>query len=325
MLAVHRSYPTPRQTQALVGQAILALIHHITVAQGAFINLTANMKKFILIIAAAIIIGLIVGGVWFFTHQSSLNHNASSGSTSSLPPVQSKTQSGTSISVQNIPSPQNPEVAKDFLSGIQNTDQIALGGTVVVSPYALQIWGSANTGGEALMEYASSTGWTLLSLGGGEWSVLSLIEEGVPVSLAEQLAAGLTNGTSTSPIPTSSLITSPSGGTITIGTSKGSVTINNFYNTAAFISQDQQTVVIADTSNYVVTYNITGSDFGIILLSVPPGVAQQVAESGLLAALGISQQDACKLNVREWVSASVSSQYAGQVSPLSFCGVPSAL
>ena len=240
-----------------------------------------------------------------------------------MPPVQSQAQNGTTASVQGVSSTQNPQVASDFLGEIQNANQIALGGTVVVPPYALQIWGDTNKGGEALLENTSSTGWSLVSLGGGEWTELSLIQEGVPISIAEQLVVGIMNGASTS--PTSSSIIAPTGNTLSIGTSNGSVAMNNFYNNAAYISQADQTLVIADVSNYVITYNISDSSFGIILLSLPLETTRQIAEAGFLAALGIAQQNACKLDVREWAPANVSPQYIGQSFPLSFCGTPSAL
>jgi hypothetical protein len=48
-----------------------------------------------------------------------------------------------------------------------------------------------------LLKYSSSKGWVLMSLGGGEWAVDDLVEEGVPEPTAEQLIAGLNNEAST--------------------------------------------------------------------------------------------------------------------------------
>ena len=221
------------------------------------------------------------------------------------------------MSVQNVASPQNSEVANNFLTQIQNANQIALGGTVVASSYALQIWGDTNTGGEALLEYASSTGWTLVSLGGGEWSVLSLIQEGVPVSVAEQLVLGLTNGTLA---PATSSISIPSGDTIAIGTSKGVVTMNNFYNSAAYIDQDERTVVIQQTSTYGIFYSISDSSFTIIIFEMPFEAARQMAEVSFLTTLGISKSDACKLNIIIGAPYSIDSSSADHNLGMSFCG-----
>jgi len=276
------------------------------------------MKKLILIIAVVVIVVLIVWGVWFFV----ISRNSSPAATSTnsaglLPPVQSQAQNGTTASIQGIPSPQNPQVANDFLGAIQNANQISLGGTVVVSPYALQIWGDTNKGGEALLQYGSSTGWSLVSLGGGEWTVLSLIQEGVPVATAQQLVAGL--GQTGASTPSSSVVI-PAGATISIGTSHGVVTMNNFYNNAAYIDSNEQTVVIQQAPDYGIFYNISNSSFVITLLSTPLEAAQQTAESAFISSLGIPQQGACKLTVYESVPANVSSQYVGQSFPLSFCG-----
>ncbi|HUC31618.1 MAG TPA: hypothetical protein VMR99_02955 [Candidatus Paceibacterota bacterium] len=127
------------------------------------------------------------------------------------------------------------------------------------------------------------------------------------------------------PVSTSTPLVVPTSTTITIGTSQGSVTVKNFYESAAYITQDQQTVAVTDTPDYVIAYNISDSSFGIALLSTPLEAARQAAESALLSALGVSQKDACKLNVYEGVPADVSDQYVGQSFPLSFCGGPPTL
>jgi len=263
------------------------------------------MKKIILVIAIVVVIGLIIWGVWFLVppkNSNSANLPNQGGSLPTTPPlipstIQSKTESGSSVPVQNISSPQNSEVAKDFLGEIQNANQIALGGTVVASPYALQIWGDVNKGGEALLEYEPSTGWTLVSFGGGEWTVLALAQVGVPVSLAEQLVAGLGNGTSLSPSAPS--ITIPPGDTISIGTASGTITMNNFYNNAAYIDQAQRAVVIEQSSTYSIVYNIPDSSFTLDILGAQSEATRQTAEKAFLSALGISQQNACKLSVYE--------------------------
>jgi hypothetical protein len=278
------------------------------------------MKKTISIIGAVIIIGLVVWGAWSFVSSKGSAGNTLSNSSSLLPSVslsiQSQTQNGASVPVQGIASPQNSEVAKDLLGEMQNANQIALGGTVVASPYALQIWGDANEGGEALLEYSSSTGWNLISLGGGEWNVVALIQEGVPQSVAKQLIAGLTSGM---PSPAASSTIIPAGDTIILGTAQGSVAMNNFYKNAGYIAQDQQTVVIQQASTYSIVYDVSDSSFTLTISSAPLDAVRQAAEAAFLSSLGISQQDACKLRVYEDISGGVPNQYAGKSFPLSFC------
>jgi hypothetical protein len=128
------------------------------------------------------------------------------------------------------------------------------------------------------------------------------------------------------PVSTSSITTSiPTSTTITLGTSQGNVTTSNFYQSAQFITQDQQTVAIKDNADYIIAYNVSDSSFSIALLSMPLEAARQAAETAFLTSLGISQQAACKLTVYEGVPAGVSDEYVGQSFPLSFCGGPATL
>jgi hypothetical protein len=106
---------------------------------------------------------------------------------------------------------------------------------------------------------------------------------------------------------------------VTLGTDQGSVVTNNFYKSASYITQDQQTVVIGQTPMYDINYNVSDSSFIISILSLPFNTSQQAAEAAFLSSLGISQQDACKLKVYEGVPAYVSDQYIGESFPLSFC------
>jgi hypothetical protein len=273
------------------------------------------MKRSLLILGAIVVIGLIIWGAWLFIFS---KNSPNSNTPSSLPSaVQSRSQSGATALVQNIASPQDPGVAKDFLGDIQNSDQIALGGTVIVFPYALQIWGDTNQGGEALLEYASSTGWALISLGGGEWSEFALLQEGVPVSTAEQLIAGLGIGTTSS--STSPVVVVPAGNTVTIGTPEGSVTTNNFYKSADYIAQDQQAVVVQQTSTFGIFYSVSDSSFVITVFGTPFETVRPMAETAFLTQLGISQADACKLKVVEIAGGAFNSPDGGKSFPLAFC------
>jgi hypothetical protein len=279
------------------------------------------MKRYLYIITTVIIVGLIFWGIWFFISSKGSTINSSLNSSGSLPPVQSQT--GPSVLVQNIPSPQDQTVAKDFLNEIPDGSETSLGGTVLAPPFALQIWGNSDRGGEALLQETSSSGWSLISLGGGEWSQIALMEEGVPLSNAQQLVAGLTSGNSIS--TSTSTVTIPLGSTLTIGTSQGSVTMNNFYKRAVYIAQEQQAIVIEQSSTYDIIYNIPDSSFIINIFSLPFAAMRQTAEASFLSSLNIGKQDACKISAYELVSGSATAQYAGQSFPLSFCGGPATL
>jgi hypothetical protein len=113
--------------------------------------------------------------------------------------------------------------------------------------------------------------------------------------------------------------TAPTGATFVIGTPQGSVTVNNFYKSAAYVTQDRQTVVLEQTSTYSIVYNTSDSGFIISLLSTPLPAARTAAETAFLQNLGISQQGACKLTVQEGVPINVSDQYPGENLGLSFC------
>lgn len=135
------------------------------------------------------------------------------------------------------------------------------------------------------------------------------------------------NSTSTLPdVSTSTYIApQPTSTVLTLGTSQGSVTTTNFYQSADYVTADKQTVVLKDTTDFTISYNVTDSSFVISLLSIPLQAARQAAESAFLSSLGITQQSACKLSVYEGVPISVSDQYPGESFPLSFCGGPVSL
>ncbi len=86
---------------------------------------------------------------------------------------------------------QNLMVARAFLAQSKLGDHIMARGNVVVSSYALQVWGDENTGGEALLKYIEPKGWALINNSGGAWDVDQLVNLGVPRAYAERLVAGL--------------------------------------------------------------------------------------------------------------------------------------
>ena len=135
---------------------------------------------------------------------------------------------------------------------------------------------------------------------------------------------GVTGETAGTPLPisvstTTTANTLPTGPTVTLGTNQGNVIMNNFYKSADYITEDQQTVVIHQTPMYDINYNVSDSSFIISILSLPFDAVRQAAEAAFLSSLGISKSDACKLKIYEGVPAYVSDQYLGESFPLSFC------
>ncbi len=167
---------------------------------------------------------------------------------------------------------------------------------------------------------------TLIILG----IVAALIVAGIVIFiLIGRQSSGGNNNISTGGLPISSTTTStviissttiPSGSAIMLGTSQGTVSVNNFYQNADSITQDQQTVVLQDKPEYSIVYNVSDSSFIISILSMPLEASRQAAEAAFLTQLGISKTDACKLRVSEGVPIGVSDQYPGENFPLSFCG-----
>lgn len=116
-----------------------------------------------------------------------------------------------------------------------------------------------------------------------------------------------------------SAYTPPAGDTITLGTSEGSVIVNNFYNNAVQTSVDHTAVLITQTSTYNITYYIPDSSFNILITAQPFDTIRAQAETAFLQMLGVSKADACKLNVKVGAPISVDPNNSGQNLGLSFC------
>lgn len=113
----------------------------------------------------------------------------------------------------------------------------------------------------------------------------------------------------------------PSGPTFQIQTSQGAVTVNNFYQTKDYITQDQETVVLTESDTSTIVYDRGDSGFIIAILALDGSslqAARTAVETDFLNQLGISQSDACKLNVNERVL-DKTSPYDGVLMGLSFC------
>jgi hypothetical protein len=141
------------------------------------------------------------------------------------------------------------------------------------------------------------------------------------VSLSESSVGNLSNPTSSldnSPRASDVYSNIPSGQTFQIGTSKGSVQINNFYLSNPTVDEGGS-LSIEQSENYTISYDPTTGAFWIIVNGTPFDSFRNVAEQDFLKLLNISKADACKLTV------SISTPYdpynpsSFKEFPLSFC------
>lgn len=148
-------------------------------------------QKFI-VASLVVIVIVAAGGIFFWFRLASQTPN---------PPSQSNQQGGNGSPYTPVPSTtatvsaeEQKKVETDFSSQIasDNTDNVKTYQTVIVGEYALQVWKGDNLGGEALMKYdAAQKKWTLITSGGGAWSVEGLVAAGVPEATAEVLLQGV--------------------------------------------------------------------------------------------------------------------------------------
>jgi hypothetical protein len=110
----------------------------------------------------------------------------------------------------------------------------------------------------------------------------------------------------------------PTSTTIVIGTAKGGVSVKNFYLANPPTDSDGD-VVLKQTQNYVIVYNPLDSSFWLGITGSPFATWQNTAEQDFLTTLGISQSDACKLDVTSGVIYSPNNPNDGKSFPLSFC------
>jgi hypothetical protein len=107
----------------------------------------------------------------------------------------------------------------------------------------------------------------------------------------------------------------PQGDSFVLGTPNGSVTLKNFYKLPVVI--DGEFLILENSNDYQITFDTVNSQFFIYASSSPLGAARAKGESAFLAMLGLSESDACKLNVAEGYPAGM--PLAGLRATLSFC------
>lgn len=113
-------------------------------------------------------------------------------------------------------------------------------------------------------------------------------------NLGGEQAAGPQRPTIVTPLDPETI---PNGEKIVLGTARGSVAVNNFYKIAQ--GYDGAALVIRNTPEYQIIYAGEDSAFGIYITGASFESQRLIAESDFLATLGISQEQACSLNVSE--------------------------
>lgn len=107
----------------------------------------------------------------------------------------------------------------------------------------------------------------------------------------------------------------PQGTTFQMGTPKGLVTMNNFYSLPLIV--DEEFLILQNTDQYQINFNTETNQFYIYFSSSPSTVLRGQVEGDFLTLLGISQSDACKLNIAEGFLGNL--PVASQQQDLSFC------
>jgi hypothetical protein len=112
----------------------------------------------------------------------------------------------------------------------------------------------------------------------------------------------------------------PTSTLLVLGTPHGSVQVNNFYLSNPLVTDGGETVILASTTDYMITYDTTDSSFWVGIESDRFAVVRPAAEQALLSTLGVSSTVACELDVSVGTFYSASSTMNGQSFSLSSCG-----
>ena len=112
------------------------------------------------------------------------------------------------------------------------------------------------------------------------------------------------------------LPTAPQGATFQMGTSQGTVTVNNFYKMP--LVMDDEFLILNTSTAYQINYDTETSQFYIAFPAAPSADLRTQAETAFRSLLGVSSDDACKLNVAEGYPGNF--PIAPEQHDLSFCG-----
>ena len=119
---------------------------------------------------------------------------------------------------------------------------------------------------------------------------------------------GMANSVETSSSQAQDYGLAPGGDSLSIQTSQGVVSVNNFYNGKTIESNVPAVIISTNTGTdmnkdpYTIIYSRTDSSFEIYLGSEAVSSTRATAENDLVSILGVSKTDACKLNVSVWVN-----------------------
>ncbi len=102
-----------------------------------------------------------------------------------------------------------------------------------------------------------------------------------------------------------------------INTQQGTVSANNVNQSAAYKYAGGATLESA--VGYAISYDSASQSFNIAITKAPISQYRTAAEAKFLQDLGITQQDACKLNVQLGVTYDANPSLIGQNFGLSFC------
>lgn len=127
-------------------------------------------------------------------------------------------------------------------------------------------------------------------------------------------------------VPTSRVFANaPGGRTIAIATSHGMVRMKNFYVSNPGV-EDGGVIVLKETDSYAISFEPEGGDpserrgrFWIGVAAIPFEKWRPLAENDFLATLGVTQQEACKLDASVGVIYSPNNPMDGMNFPVSFC------
>ena len=111
----------------------------------------------------------------------------------------------------------------------------------------------------------------------------------------------------------------PTSALLTLGTANGSVQVNNFYLSDPMVTDGGETIILASTTSYLITYDTTDSSFWI---GIDPGqftAVRPVAEQALLSLLGVSSTDAWQALISLLARSDSSTSFNSQSFPPSFC------
>jgi hypothetical protein len=112
--------------------------------------------------------------------------------------------------------------------------------------------------------------------------------------------------------------TVPTGTTLALGTSAGTVNVANFYAANSPVN-DGGDIVVKATGDYIIVYDPSNSSFWLAITGTPFAAWATVAEQDFLQTLDVSEADACKLSVTEGVIYSPGDPNDAMSFPLSFC------